>query len=208
MGSDIELNFSKAVKISIGGMAGKRAGWTRGTALTDITTVCNSVVAPTNIDPTTIRECYIDSGNDLVIWTYHFTKFAAYTPLTTTGGGGGRSRDRTVEPYIPLQITGPAPEIPTPIEATPPAPTPGFFAAITGAIIGALGTGGSIIVISFIVSVVGLMVILRIRKKVEDLKIKKAVEGLKTKKNVENLKIKRKRKKGKKINEKGDQDET
>jgi hypothetical protein len=84
MGSGIELNFSQAVKITLGGMAGKRASWTRGnTTLIDITTQCNSATNPTNIDSTTTRECYIDSGSDLIIWTYHFTIFAAYTPPTT-----------------------------------------------------------------------------------------------------------------------------
>jgi hypothetical protein len=93
IGSEFELNFSKPVKIIIGGMAGKRAAWTRGTQLTAITTQCNSATAPTNINSITQRECYIDSGDDLVIWTYHFTNFAAYTPApaqqSPRGGGGG-----------------------------------------------------------------------------------------------------------------------
>lgn len=79
-------------------------------------------------------------------------------------------------------VTGESPTpISPPIEVTP-TPTPGFFATITGAIIGALGTGGLIVVIAFIVSVVGLMVMLRIKRKVEGGK-------------------------GGKLNEKGDQDE-
>ncbi len=85
MGSGVELNFSQPVKITIGGMAGKRAAWTRGdTTLVSIDTVCDSLENPTNIDAVSTRECYIDSGSDLVIWTYHFTVFAAYTIPTTT----------------------------------------------------------------------------------------------------------------------------
>lgn len=100
VGSTVELNFTNPVKVVIGGQAGKRAGWTRGgSTLTKITTECNSTTDPTNINETGPRECYIDDGNDLVVWTYHFTQFAAYTPIepapvedTTTsssGGGGG-----------------------------------------------------------------------------------------------------------------------
>jgi PGF-pre-PGF domain-containing protein len=85
MGSNVELNFSQKVKIVIGGQAGKHAAWARGSAtLTDISTVCNNADNPTNIDAVTTRECYVDSGSDLVIWTYHFTTFAAYTPAVTT----------------------------------------------------------------------------------------------------------------------------
>jgi PGF-pre-PGF domain-containing protein len=92
MGSNVELNFSQPVKIVIGGQAGKHAAWARGSStLTDISTECNSLTNPTNINPTTTRECYKDSGSDLVIWTYHFTSFATYTPaptITTTGTDG------------------------------------------------------------------------------------------------------------------------
>jgi len=108
MGSSTELNFSSPVKIIIGGMAGKSAAWSRGSlTLTPISTVCNSgnstnSTAPTNIDATTTKECKINDGSDLVIWTYHFTSFAAYTPATTTpptdGGspsGGGAPPSET-----------------------------------------------------------------------------------------------------------------
>lgn len=90
LGGDIELTFNKAVKITIGGMAGKSAGWTRGEgAVTKITNVCEfENDNPTNINSNSPRECYANEGNDLVIWTYHFTEFVAYTPTATTGGGG------------------------------------------------------------------------------------------------------------------------
>jgi len=98
LGGGVELTFSNAVKITIGGMAGKSAGWTRGKgALTTITTVCDSLTNPSNINSNSPRECYINSGSDLIIWTYHFTEFAAYTPTaTTTSGGGSGTTCRTV----------------------------------------------------------------------------------------------------------------
>jgi len=84
MGSSGEVNFSTPVKVIIGGMSGKSAAWSRGsTSLAQITTLCNSgnstnLTSPTNINAS-VRECYINSGSDLVIWTLHFTSFAAYT---------------------------------------------------------------------------------------------------------------------------------
>ena len=96
VGAGSEINFSAPVKITIGGQAGKNAAWARGTnTLTQISTICSDVNNPTNIDATTTRECHISSGSDLVIWTYHFTQFAAFTPSApvtssgSSGGGGG-----------------------------------------------------------------------------------------------------------------------
>lgn len=90
VGSGSEINFSDKVKVTIGGKAGKTAAWARGTsALTAITTVCDSAASPTNINAVSPRECYIDSGSDLLIWTYHFTQFAAVTAASTSGDSGG-----------------------------------------------------------------------------------------------------------------------
>ncbi len=109
VGSNHELNFTKPVKVLLGGMAGKNAGWTRsGTSVNSIDTECDDLINPTNIDANDTRECYIDSadGNDLVIWTYHFTKFTAYSdePADSDsgddlggGGGGGAVLDDDTE---------------------------------------------------------------------------------------------------------------
>ncbi len=102
VGSSIELNFTNPVEIIISGKAGKRAAWARGNlTLVNIDTMCNSgnatnTTAPTNIN-STARECYTDDGNDLAIWTLHFTQFSAYTytataaATTTSSSGGGGS---------------------------------------------------------------------------------------------------------------------
>jgi len=97
--SNDDLNFSSPVKVILGGMAGKNAAYAQTGiyTLTDIPTVCNSAVNPTNIDATTTKECYINSGSDLLIWTYHFSAFGAYdiivpppvVPVVSHGGGGG-----------------------------------------------------------------------------------------------------------------------
>jgi len=80
-GSDVEINFSKPVKLVLGGMAGKKAAWARGSSFINIPTQCVDLTDPTLNN--TVRECYINSNNDLIIWTLHFTDFAAYTTEKT-----------------------------------------------------------------------------------------------------------------------------
>ena len=164
MGSGTEINFSKAVKIVIGGQAGKNAAWSRGTStLTEITTVCDNVNNPTNINTVSPRECYIDSSSgDLLIYSYHFTQFAAYTPTSTSASGGsstGGSRGSTppivvsdleeetpTEPEIPETIPESELEvirIPQPeAETTTEEETQGLF-GITGAAIRNVFSGGA-----------------------------------------------------------------
>ncbi|MBU2523253.1 MAG: hypothetical protein KKE23_03110 [Nanoarchaeota archaeon] len=100
VGFSSDLNSSKPLKITFGGMSGNKAGWTKTTgAITTIGTVCNNAVNPTNLNYSTVRECYADSGSDMVVWTYHTTKYAAYTLTTvtddTTNGGGTGETGRT-----------------------------------------------------------------------------------------------------------------
>ena len=166
VGSGSELNFSNPIKITIGGNAGKKAAWARGTSiLTEITTVCDSSTNPTNINAVSPRECYIDSGSDLIIWTYHFTQFAAYTPSvpssTESSGGGGGGNSENLENLGPGHVTPeviPQEEPETPEEETeeetspvsistvPTAPAPTGFAALTGNVISAITTPGGAIV--------------------------------------------------------------
>jgi len=105
MGNTMELSFSVPVRVIINNMAGQKAAWTRGNStLVDITTMCDvgnstdGYTTPTVINSNGPRECYINDGSDLVIWTMHFTTFAAYTPAPadtggntggSSGGGGG-----------------------------------------------------------------------------------------------------------------------
>ncbi len=101
MGSDdYEISFDKAVKIILPGNAGKSAGWTRGNnTLIPITTTCDSTTNPTNIDPVNTRICKVDDGNDLLIFTYHFTTFAAYTQTSPSGGGGSSKTSSITKSY-------------------------------------------------------------------------------------------------------------
>lgn len=95
--SNSPLNLSNPAKIILGGMYGKSAAWSEDSLdLAKILTYCNSLTNPTNINNATTRECYTNSDNnqDLIIWSYHLSNFAAYTPIASSSnpsssGGGG-----------------------------------------------------------------------------------------------------------------------
>jgi len=74
----VRLNFSTPVKLVLAGMTGKKAAFNfEGSQLTKITTQCASATDYTGIP--TAGECYFDNNTDLIIWTYHFSRFSAYT---------------------------------------------------------------------------------------------------------------------------------
>jgi hypothetical protein len=84
------LTFSQPVRILLAGQGRKDAGWIRNGVFTPITYLMASDTAAAlngNADG------YLTLGNDLVIWTTHFTIFVAYTETAissgSTGGGGG-----------------------------------------------------------------------------------------------------------------------
>jgi len=80
-----KLSFNKAVRILIPGGAGKKVGYIRsGISFTEILTNC---VADTQLAGDSLPgdgDCKISVGNDMVLWTKHFTTFATYalTPLS------------------------------------------------------------------------------------------------------------------------------
>jgi hypothetical protein len=77
---DSKLTFDNAVRILLPNQAGKRAGFvSTGENFTEITDVCSADSQATGNALTAGGNCKIDVGNDLVIWTKHFTIFAAYT---------------------------------------------------------------------------------------------------------------------------------
>lgn len=91
IGSNNTLVFSKAVKIVIGGMRGKRAAYKKGTTH-ELIPLCdsNQVKDPdTYLKEETGNNCYTNEEADLVIWTKHFTDFIIYTPASSGGTGTG-----------------------------------------------------------------------------------------------------------------------
>ena len=87
---DTMLTFTKAVKIVIPGQAGMDAGFYCNGVFKPITTVCKENTqawADENLPDG--GDGKIDVGNDLVIWTKHFTKFVTYEQTATGGEGSG-----------------------------------------------------------------------------------------------------------------------
>jgi len=88
---DTKLSFDKAVRMEFPNQAGKRVGFSRNNVFTEITTTCSSDSGDSlGVD----QECKVNVGNDLIVWTRHFTKFATFdatstttTSSTSTGGG-------------------------------------------------------------------------------------------------------------------------
>jgi|GEM_PF-1221367 len=85
---DVPLTFDRAVRILIPGQAGKDAGYSRGGVFTKITKVlsADSQAAGDALAPG--GDGKINVGDDLVIWTKHFTSFVTYTQAEIGGGGG------------------------------------------------------------------------------------------------------------------------
>jgi hypothetical protein len=119
VGSTVEINLSAPAKIVLNGMSGKSAGWSRSGTITEITTVCDNATLPTNINTTSPRICSVDSGSDLIVWTYHFTNFAAYTPSdgssSSSSSGGGSSSSSSTPSSAPTEYAteNPAPKLPS-----------------------------------------------------------------------------------------------
>jgi len=77
------LEFDNPVKIVLSGEAGKRVGFVpaQSSSFTEITTVCEAddqATAAAQLLALGVRECKIDSGGNLIVWTKHFTTFVAY----------------------------------------------------------------------------------------------------------------------------------
>lgn len=91
------LTFSKAIRIRIPGMAGKKVGYVNNGAVVEIT---RSLATDTQAEADAMpagADGKISVGSDLVVWTKHLTEFVAYTPASvpstppsqSSGGGGG-----------------------------------------------------------------------------------------------------------------------
>jgi hypothetical protein len=79
------LVFDSPVKLVLPGQAGSKAGFIEpGGVFTAITAVC-----PSATPSLTSGACHLDDGDDLVIWTTHFTTFVAYGVTIAAAPGSG-----------------------------------------------------------------------------------------------------------------------
>jgi hypothetical protein len=88
---DYSINLSKGARILIPAMAGKHVGWQRGSSFTEITSTCSADSQAVGDALSAGADCKIDSGTALVVWTRHFTKFAAYTQTATSSSSSSSS---------------------------------------------------------------------------------------------------------------------
>jgi hypothetical protein len=128
---DVPLTFNKAVRLVIPGMGGKKAGYQSGTVFTKVTQVLSAdTQTAADAEIAAGGDAYITVGADLVIWTKHFTKFAAYaqTAISSDSDSDSDSSGSSGGGITPSPST-PAPT-PTP-STTPGAATPAPSVALT-----------------------------------------------------------------------------
>lgn len=88
--SNGSLTFDKPAKLVFPGMAKQKVGFKIGDGeFEEITSDCDNESPALDSN----SECKFDRGNDLLVFTNHFTKFAVYSEsaISTGGGGGGGS---------------------------------------------------------------------------------------------------------------------
>ena len=79
---NIGLSFDKPVRLLFPNDKGKKVGYSRnGGLFTEILSLCNG---DTGAGLAANEECKVDVGNDLVIWTRHFSKFATFSTTATS----------------------------------------------------------------------------------------------------------------------------
>lgn len=121
------IEFSTPVKLVLAGQAGMNAGYIEGGVFHAITEECPVAGAAAMVG----GECWNIEGDDLVIWTTHFTTFVAYSAVGTDAG---------------ITVTPPASDGKTPVLAATGAAAFGplltlmlVFFGLGGAVIGAAG---------------------------------------------------------------------
>ncbi len=194
----VKLTFDKAVKLNLPDKAEKSAGYAGSDGIFNTIDACTiSEIANPDTLPTE-GNCYTTSGNDMIIWTKHFTKFAAYTPSSSSsssnsgsGPSGGKVKsykvideEPTKEETKEILVVEPVRETPevTPIPLIQPTPIQkeqGFFDSLTGAVIGATsGKKGIASIFIAAITIVGILGVYYKNIKRKE-KIRKQIESLK-----------------------------
>lgn len=100
---DYSLTFDKAVRLLIPNQGGKSAGYVRNGVFTPITaTLSADMQGAADSEIAAGGDAKITVGNDLIVWTKHFTKFASFTPISSdnsssgSGGSGAPSNSGTI----------------------------------------------------------------------------------------------------------------
>ena len=190
---NVKLTFDKAVKITLPGQTGKKAGYIFNEAFTEITECTSSDLS----DPDTLvaeGDCFTNLGADMIIWTKHFTEFVSYTPTSSgtsnsntvsAGISSGKSRpspgsavavpeavpEEAVEEQIPAQVESIVEEIPQEKQ--------GFFDALTGAVIGGIGKLKDLAPVGVaIIAIAGFIGLYYRNKKIQEQKRREEIDRL------------------------------
>ena len=92
--TDSNLTFDKGVRVVLTGDAGKLVSYSHdGITFTEITDVCSEDSQTEGDALADGSECKIDVGDDLVVWTKHFTTFVTYTLGNSSSSSSSSSRD-------------------------------------------------------------------------------------------------------------------
>ena len=97
--ADAQLSFDNAVRVLFPGQKDKRVGYSRsGISFTEITATCGGDSQAIGDALGVDGNCKLTIGDDLIVWTKHFTTFATFssvlitsTPIITSSGTGGGS---------------------------------------------------------------------------------------------------------------------
>jgi len=97
---NIKLVFDKAVRILIPDQANQYVGYSRNGIFTQITNTCSADSQIAGDALSAEGDCKIRVGNDLVIWTKHFTKFITYTQsaIQISSSSSGTSSGQRITP--------------------------------------------------------------------------------------------------------------
>ena len=142
----VKLTFDKAVKLTLPNRAGKSAGYVGSDNVFNTIPTCT---ASEIADPNTLPvegNCYTTSGNDMIIWTKHFTKFVSYAPTSSSSGpssGSNTNQGLSTTTEEGEEVEGEfiaevlAEEVPSvPIQAVEQPSQPSGLGGITGAVVG------------------------------------------------------------------------
>lgn len=107
VGADTPLTFSQPVRLVLPGQAGKLAGYFDASdTLHPIEAQCAADPADTLVDG--VNECYMVEGDDLIIWTNHFSTYLAYSEseaaLASSSTGNQPLADTGVNELIAIAV--------------------------------------------------------------------------------------------------------
>ncbi len=124
--ADSKLFFGKAVRLVFPNELGNRVGYSRGGVFTEITSFCSADTQVAGDALGIEGNCKINSGNDLVVWTKHFTVFATFSStMDAVSHSTHHSTSGTIPTPTPTPISTSTSRVPSynAYLATTPTPT-------------------------------------------------------------------------------------